>query len=109
VGGLDDHRNIAAGVAHPRQHAHAVEIRHHQVEDHAIDARRLGAAQHLDRGIAALGGDGLIAETLHHVFDEATLDRIVVDDQHHLRHETGTPTRRCADLEQCRLCCLTGA
>jgi hypothetical protein len=104
VGGLHDHRNIASGILHARQYAHAVEIGHHQVEDHAVDPHP--AADVLHRRVAALCGDRVVAETLHHVFDEATLDWIVVDDQHNLRHELETPTD-CTDLVQCRCFGLT--
>ena len=37
--GLHDHRNAEPDVAHAREHAVAVEIGHHQIEDDAVDAR----------------------------------------------------------------------
>ena len=40
MGGLHDDRNVAARLAHARQHAEPVEIGHHQIEHHAVDARR---------------------------------------------------------------------
>ena len=84
--------NVEAGVAHARQDAEAVEVGHHQVENDAVDARCIGSGEQLDRGIAAFGDDRLIAETLDHGFEEATLNRIVVDDKHDLRHETPSRT-----------------
>ncbi len=101
MGGLHDDGNVEACLAHARQHAQAVEVGHHHVEHHAIDARRRRPGEQLDGRIAALGQHGLVAEALDHGFEQPALDRIVVDDQHDLRH--GTSGRgNCADLEQCR-------
>ena len=64
MGGLHDDGNVEAGLAHARQHAEAVEIGHHQVEHHAVDARASRPVSSLTRRVAALGDDGLVAEAL---------------------------------------------
>ena len=41
--GLHDHRDGEPGLAHAREHAEAVEIGHHEIEDDGVDgARRPG-------------------------------------------------------------------
>src|SRR5262245_66265922 len=86
MGGLYDHRNGEAGLAHEGEHAEPVEIGHHQVEDHGVDSQ-VGAGEELDCRIAAIREDRLAAEALDCGFQQATLDRIVVDNEHDLRHE----------------------
>ena len=92
MGGLHDHRDGQASVAHARQDTEAVEVRHHQVENDAVNSRCIRSGEQFDRGIAAFGDKRLITETLDHGFEEATLNRIVVDDKHDLRHETPSRT-----------------
>src|SRR6266853_458256 len=48
MGGLHDDGNVEAGFADFRQHAHAIEAGHHQIEHHGIDGRRVGCGQHGD-------------------------------------------------------------
>ena len=105
MGGLHDDRQVEARRAHARQHAEPVEIGHHQVEHHAIEARAIGAGEQMGGLVAALGQQGPVAETLHHGFEQATLDRIVIDDQHDFGH--GTP-QHCTELVQCRRFRLMG-
>ncbi len=81
MGGLHDHGNGKAGLADFRQHAHAVEAGHHEVEHHGIDRGRVRRRQHGDRGVAAVDHDCLIAAFLHHVLDQAALYGVVVGDQ----------------------------
>ena len=50
--GLHDHRHVDRRLAHFGEHAHAVEIGHHQIEDHAIDARADGASEQRQRSVA---------------------------------------------------------
>ena len=76
--GLHDDRNVQARLAHAREHAIAVEIRHHEVEDHAIDARGIWAGEGRDRGVAAVRDHHLVTEAARHVFQETPLYRIVV-------------------------------
>ena len=45
VRGLHDRRNRDIALAHPRQHAHAVEIGHHEVEDDEIDRRSVAGLE----------------------------------------------------------------
>ena len=86
--GLDDDRSVEAGLAHARHHAEAVEVGHDEVEHDAVDVAG-GFTHEQSKGlIAAFGDNGLIAETLHHGFDQTALYRIVIDDQHHFRHES---------------------
>ena len=92
MGGLHDDGDVQSSVAHARQHAKAVEIGHHQIEHDAVDACGVWSGEQLDGGIAAFGDDRLIAETLDHGFEQATLNRIVVDDKHDFRHETPSRT-----------------
>ncbi len=56
----------------------AVEIGHHEIEDHAGDTRALVAAELLQRGLAVIERLRLVAETLQHRFHETPLHRIVV-------------------------------
>ena len=91
MGGLHDHRNIEAGISHESQDAQPVEIGHHQVEDHGVDLR-VGAGEKLDRHIAAVRDDCQVAKALDCGFKQATLDRIVVDDEHDFRHKLNPRT-----------------
>ena len=77
---------VAAGFAHARQDAEPVEIGHHQIEHHAVDAGAVGAGEQVGGLVAALGQQGPVAETLHHGFEQAALDRIVIDDEHGFGH-----------------------
>jgi hypothetical protein len=81
MGGLHDDGNVEPGFADFGQHAHAVEAGHHKIEHHGIDNRRVRGGQRRDGGVAAIDDDGLIAAFLHHVFDQAARDRVVVGDQ----------------------------
>ena len=51
---------------------------------------RSGPSRILQGLLAALGGPGLVAETLDCFFEDATLGRIVVDDQDEFGHVAGT-------------------
>jgi hypothetical protein len=84
VRGLHDHRHVDAVLAQARQHAEAVEIGHDEIEHDAVAA--LGAGQLSDGLIAALGKHRLVAELAHHVVEQTTLDRIIVDDENTRDH-----------------------
>ena len=84
--GLHDHRDGEPGLAHLGEHAEPVEIGHHEVEHDRVDARAVRAGEQRDRGVAALGDDGLVAGARDHVFQEPALHRVVVDDQNTLGH-----------------------
>ena len=80
MGGLHDHRHIDRGLPQPRQHAEPVEIRHHQIEDHAIDPRAVAAEQG-QRRIAVVEHHRLIAGFLQHGLEQPALHRIVIDNE----------------------------
>ena len=86
MGGLNDDGDVEAGVAYARKNAHAVEARHHEVEQHGIDGRRIRVDQARDGAFAALHHDGLVAAALHHVLDKAALDRVVISNQDSFCH-----------------------
>ena len=90
--GLHDHRNAQPHVAHAREHAIAVEIGHHEIEDHGVDAAAVGSAEHRDRRIAAVGRHHVEAEAARHRFEQAALHGIVVDDEDKLGHGDSTAT-----------------
>jgi hypothetical protein len=74
---------------------------HHPVEQHAVDPRGRVPDEEGEAGIAAIGRQCPVAETLHHSLDQTTLNRIVIDDQHHFRHDHSKPdirTQRTEDL-----------
>ena len=62
--GLDDDRRGDGVAAQPREHAEAVEVRHHQIEDHTVDARAVRAGEQRRRRVAAFCRDHLVAEFL---------------------------------------------
>ena len=53
MGGLHDHGDVEAGLADFRQHAHAVEAGHHEIEHDGIDRGRVRRRQRGDGGVAA--------------------------------------------------------
>ena len=79
--GLHDHRHVDRRLAHFRQHAHAVEIGHHQIEDHAIDPRAVGSGEQSKRRVAGIAHDRLVFELVQRGFKEPALHRIVVDNK----------------------------
>ncbi len=81
MGGLHDHRHIDGSLTQAREHAEPVEIRHHQIEDHAIDPRAVGAAEQSQRRIAVVEHDGLVAGLLQHGLEQPALHRIVIDNE----------------------------
>ena len=81
VRGLHDHRHGDAGLAQSGKHAETIEVRHHQIEDHAVDPRAVGSGEQRQRGIAVVAGDDLVAEFLQHALEQPALHRIVIDDE----------------------------
>ena len=69
-----------------RQHRHAVDIRHHQVENDQRQAVALGPGDARERFLAAFRDDRAIAESLDRGSEKPTLDRVVVDDKDGDRH-----------------------
>jgi hypothetical protein len=60
--GLDDDRRLDAEFLQLREHAHAVELRHHEIEDGDIDARAVGRTQQRQGFLAALQHERLVTE-----------------------------------------------
>ncbi|MGY4482347.1 hypothetical protein ACVWWR_001538 [Bradyrhizobium sp. LM3.2] len=81
MGGLHDDGDAEARFADFRQHAHAVEAGHHEIEDDAVDNGRIGGGEDGDRGVAGIHDDRLIAAFLHHVFDQPAGYSVVIGDQ----------------------------
>ena len=81
VRGLDDDRHRDGVVAQPRQHAETVKVRHDQIEDHTIDAGAVGSGEQRRCRVAAFRRDHLVAELLHHAFEEPALHGIIIDDE----------------------------
>jgi len=80
VRGLDDDRGDARPLREPLEDGHAVDARHHEVEQHEADRAAVRPLEDLDGLLAGIGGSGLEALPLDHLFQDATLGRIVVDD-----------------------------
>jgi len=94
--GLHDHRHVDCRLAHFRQHAHAVEIGHHQIEDHAIDPRAVGPGEQRQRRVAGVAHDRLVFEFVQRGFKEPALHRIVVDNKDGHECPGGLDGARCA-------------
>ena len=88
--GLDDGGHGDPALAHPREHAHAVEVGHDEIEHEEIDRRPVGRLQPRQRRLAGFGRLDLIAETAHHRLEQPALDGIVVDYQNQGGHELST-------------------
>ena len=81
MGGLDDHRQEPILGAEPGEDRHAVDLRHHQVEDHQRHRLAVRRGQLVDRLPPRTRGERPVAEALDRVAEQAALDRIVVDDE----------------------------
>jgi len=69
--------------------------RHHEIEHDRIDGGRVRPGQHGHRRVAAVDDDRFIAAFLHHILDQATLDRVVVGDQNAGSHGFPRTLRLC--------------
>ena len=78
---LHDDGDIEPGFTNFCQHAHAVEAGHHKIEHHGIDPRCVRRGQHGNGRVAGVDSECVVAAFLHHVFDQPTLHRVVVDNQ----------------------------
>jgi hypothetical protein len=83
---LHDHRHVQACLAHFREHAKAVEVGHHEIEHDRVDPRAVAGEHKLEGGVATFHGNGVVAETARHAFDQPALHRVVVDDENGLGH-----------------------
>ncbi len=79
--GLHDHRHVDRSLPHFGEHAEPVEIRHHQIENDAIDVGAFGAREQSERSVAVVAHQHLVVELLQHALKEPALHRIVVDDE----------------------------
>ena len=113
MGCLHDHRGVVFHGFEPVEHRHAIEIGHHEIENHHIDLRQSAVIEPVKRLRSPFHHFRRIAKTAHHFGEQAALDRIVVDDEEMGAHGRGVhfrlpPTRmraghpECSVLSQCR-------
>ncbi len=81
VRSLHDDRHGDRRLAQSRQDAETVKVRHDEVEDHAVDARAVRAAEQRQRSIAVIERNRLILEFVQHALEKPALHRIVIDDE----------------------------
>ena len=93
--GLHDDGRRDLLVAHARQHAHAVEIGHHEIENEKRDRGLVRLRQPRERLLSSLDCFRLIAESPHHGFEQAALNRIVVGDEYRGGHQFPCCPRAC--------------
>ena len=86
VRGLHDRGNRNVALAHAREHAHAVEIGHHQVENEEIDRRLFAGLKTRERRFARLEGFDLIAKSFGHRLEQAALNGIVINNEYESGH-----------------------
>src|SRR5581483_6198547 len=89
MGGLHDHRYRAVELAQARQHCHAVDIGHDQVEDDEGESVAVRSGQPGERLLAPGEGDSRIAEALDSGREQPPLNRVVVDNEDGGRHLAG--------------------
>ena len=106
IGGLDDHRGGDPLARHRFHHRHAVEVGHHEIEDHGADAG-IGA-QLGERLLAAGRGDRLEAGAAGDLGGQPQLHRIVVDNQN-ARHVSPNRRRAVRDCRSRIALCRSGA
>ncbi len=92
---LDNGGNRYVALAHAGEHAHAVEIGHHQIENEEIDRLLVIRLQPCERGLTGLERLDLVAEPLRHRLQKATLDGIVIDNKDEGGHRESWRLRRC--------------
>ena len=93
----DDGRGAGLRRRARLKHLHAVDAGHDEVEQDEGDGAAIGALEDLQGLLAALGGLGLVAETLDRFFEDAALGWIVIDDQDELGHVAGYSTQLVTD------------
>ena len=84
---LHDGRNRDLALAHAREHAHAVEIGHDQIENDQVDRRPVGRLQTGERRLAGFERLDLVAESPRHRLQQTALDGIVVDNEDEGGHD----------------------
>ena len=83
---LDDRGDRNFTLTHPRQHAHAVEIGHDEVEDQEIDRRPIARFETRERRFARFHSFGVVAKSSGHGLEQAPLNRIVVSNEYECGH-----------------------
>ncbi len=81
VRGLNDRGDRDVALAHAREHPHAVEIGHHQIENEQADRRPVGRLQAGERRFTRFERLDVVAESPRHRLQQAALDGIVVDNE----------------------------
>jgi hypothetical protein len=96
---LHDGRDCDIALAHSRQHPHAVEIGHHQVENNEIDRRTIAGHETRQCGLARIRSFDVIPKSSGHRLEHAALDGIVINNEYesgHHRSEGGLSGLRIA-------------
>ena len=86
MGGLDDHGAINALAPHRIEDPHAIEIRHHEIEQNEVNPRADLAAQPRHSRLAAFNRQGIMAEAPDLSLEKPPLDGIVIGDEDQCRH-----------------------
>jgi hypothetical protein len=90
VGGLHDDRERSGLVADALEYGHAVGAGHDEIEENEAQAFGFGAFEDGNGLIAALSNPCLVSETLYHLFENATLGWVVIDDEDALDQDAWT-------------------
>ena len=80
VRGLYDDRRNAGLLREAVENGHAVDAGHDEIEENERDGAMIRTLEDLDRLFAGIGGFGFEALALDHLFQDAALGRIVIDD-----------------------------
>jgi hypothetical protein len=93
---LDDCRDRDVALAHAREHAHAVEIGHHEVENEEIDRRPVDRLKTRQRAFARIHGFRIVTKPPRRRFEQSALDGIVIGNENEggHRHPSGGLVRR---------------
>ena len=98
---LDDRGDRDVALAHPREHPHAVEIGHDEIEDQEIDRRPVGRLEAGERRFARFHALRVVAKSSGHRLEKAALDGIVIDNEYesgHGRPRAALRAAQCADI-----------
>ena len=85
--GLDHGWRRDPALTHARQHSHAVEVGHDQIENDQIDRGSVRRLQPGETRRARFGCFDFIAKSPRHGLQEPTLHGVIVDDQDQGGHE----------------------
>jgi hypothetical protein len=83
---LHDDRGLRAPLAQLGKNGHAVNVRHHQVEDDCADFGRLRTVKRRKRRRAAVNRPRLKTHPRHRRFQKPALDRFVINNENAGRH-----------------------